>query len=128
MTELTIGIAQFLGLILSVGTIMWGLQRRQESQFEKYLDARFKAEEEVRSAGEAKVAELLKALVDSGKSTDAKVSEIERDVMNLRAELPDKYVRREDYIRGQTLIESKLDGLAMRIENWQLREVNRDRP
>ena len=88
----------------------------------------FKAEEEVRSAGEAKVAELLKALVDSGKSTDAKVSEIERDVMNLRAELPDKYVRREDYIRGQTLIESKLDGLAMRIENWQLREVNRDRP
>ena len=74
------------------------------------------------------MAELLKALVDSGKSTDAKVSEIERDVMNLRAELPDKYVRREDYIRGQTLIESKLDGLAMRIENWQLREVNRDRP
>ena len=56
------------------------------------------------------------------------MSEIERDVMNLRAELPDKYVRREDYIRGQTLIESKLDGLAMRIENWQLREVNRDRP
>ena len=33
------------------------------------------------------------------------------------------YVRREDYIRGQSVIESKLDGLALKIENVQLRAV-----
>ena len=31
--------------------------------------------------------------------------------------------RREDYIRGQSVIESKLDGLALKIENVQLRAV-----
>lgn len=46
---------------------------------------------------------------------------IERDLLELRAELPDRYVRREDYIRGQSVIETKLDALALKIENVQLR-------
>ena len=37
--------------------------------------------------------------------------------------MPLHYVRREDYIRGQSVIESKLDGLALKIENVQLRAV-----
>lgn len=47
--------------------------------------------------------------------------QIERDLMALKADLPLNYVRREDYIRGQSVIESKLDGLATKIENSQLR-------
>ncbi|SAI74581.1 Uncharacterised protein [Bordetella ansorpii] len=46
---------------------------------------------------------------------------IERDLMQLRADLPLEYVRREDYIRGQSIIEAKLDGLAVKLENAQLR-------
>lgn len=34
-----------------------------------------------------------------------------------------QYVRREDYIRGQSVVEAKLDGLAVKIENLQLRGV-----
>lgn len=45
---------------------------------------------------------------------------VERDLMALRAELPERYVRREDYIRGQTVVESKLDALAARLEVIQL--------
>lgn len=48
---------------------------------------------------------------------------VERDLLTLKAELPLHYVRREDYIRGQSVIESKLDGLATKIENAQLRGV-----
>jgi len=48
---------------------------------------------------------------------------VEREMLNLKAELPMHYVRREDYIRGQSVIESKLDGLATKIENAQLRGV-----
>ena len=47
--------------------------------------------------------------------------QLERDLMELRAELPERYLRREDYIRGQSIIEAKLDGLAMKIENAQMR-------
>ena len=33
-----------------------------------------------------------------------------------QAELPVQYVRREDYIRGQTVIEAKLDALYNKLE------------
>ena len=46
---------------------------------------------------------------------------VERELMGLKAELPMSYVRREDYIRGQSVVEAKLDGLATKIENAQLR-------
>jgi hypothetical protein len=49
-----------------------------------------------------------------------RIPELERDLLKFQAELPKEYVRREDYIRGQTVIEAKLDALAMRIENARL--------
>ena len=61
-----------------------------------------------------------------GDNDGKQVAQVERDLMALRAELPEKYVRREDYIRGQSLIESKLDGLALKLENLQIREAKRD--
>ena len=45
-----------------------------------------------------------------------KVGEAEKDLLRLRAELPLDYVRREDWIRNQTVIEAKLDGLATKLE------------
>ena len=52
---------------------------------------------------------------------------IERELLELRAELPLQYVRREDYVRGQTVIESKLDSLYSKLELIQLRG-NREQP
>ena len=52
---------------------------------------------------------------------------IERELLDLRAELPVQYVRREDYVRGQTVIESKLDSLYSKLETIQLRN-NREQP
>lgn len=46
---------------------------------------------------------------------------VERELMELRADLPVHYVRREDYIRGQSVIEAKLDSLALKMENVQLK-------
>ncbi|MHA7855418.1 hypothetical protein [Marinobacter shengliensis] len=47
---------------------------------------------------------------------------VERELMELRADLPVHYVRREDYIRGQSVIEAKLDSLALKLENVQLKK------
>lgn len=46
--------------------------------------------------------------------------------MNLKADLPMHYVRRDDYIRGQSVIEAKLDGLAHKVDNVRLRSVIQD--
>lgn len=50
-----------------------------------------------------------------------RIADIERDMMRMRLDFAEQYVRREDYVRGQTVIESKIDALASKIENLQLR-------
>ena len=63
----------------------------------------------------------MASLEQANKEEAQQWKKLERDVMALRAELPLEYVRREDYIRGQSVIEAKLDGLAVKLENAQLR-------
>ncbi len=84
----------FFGLIGGFGKVLL-------DQFEKRLDTRFSGLEDGHS----------------------KALDVERQLLRLRAELPLDYVRREDYIRGQSIIEAKLDGLAVKIENAQLKGV-----
>lgn len=49
-----------------------------------------------------------------------KLTEVERDLLLLRADLPQKFVLREDYIRNQTVLEAKLDTISAEIKNLQL--------
>ena len=49
---------------------------------------------------------------------------MDREMLQLKADLPLHYVRREDYIRGQSTIEAKLDALASKWESAQLRAAN----
>lgn len=52
---------------------------------------------------------------------------VERELLELKADLPRLYVRREDYIRGQSLLEAKMDTLAVKIENLLLKGVESDK-
>jgi len=45
---------------------------------------------------------------------------LERDLMQLKIDLPHQYVLREDYVRSQTVVEAKIDALALRLENFHL--------
>ena len=49
------------------------------------------------------------------------LARIERDLLAMKADLPLHYVRREDYIRGQSLIEAKRDALGNKLDVMQLR-------
>ncbi len=53
----------------------------------------------------------------------ADLSRLEKDFLLWKADIPIQYVRREDYVRNQTVIEAKLDALAVRIDTMTLREV-----
>ncbi|HEL3749993.1 hypothetical protein JY409_03395 [Stenotrophomonas maltophilia] len=50
----------------------------------------------------------------------------ERQLLQLRAELPERYLRREDYIRGQTVIEAKLDAINSDIKTIQIQGAKRE--
>ncbi len=73
------------------------------SQFEKRLNTR------------------LKGLEESEERQMHELQRVDRELLGLKADLPLNYVLRDDYIRNQSIIESKLDGLALRIENAMLR-------
>lgn len=98
--ELNLGNLIFI-LIALIGAF-WTLVKVIVSQYEKSLDTRF--------------ATLSETMVKDQELT----RKLEREFLRMQAELPLHYVRREDYIRGQSVLEAKLDGLGTKLENTQL--------
>lgn len=105
------------GLLTAFVTIIFAAGRLLVGQFGRRLDERFSSQDEARNAGQrhwgTKFAALELAAVNDAKEWQR----IEREILIMKADMPIQYVRRDDYIRNQTIIEAKIDGLAMRIEN-----------
>lgn len=93
----------FAGAVATVCKVLF-------SQFEKRMADRFHAHDET-----------LKRFLDEQAGAVRKVQELEREFLLFRADMPNQYVRREDYIRNQTVIEAKLDGISLRFENLTLK-------
>lgn len=98
-------------LIAFFGACSWAFKLLL-AQTQRHLDERFRT-----------VGSRLDGIETANKEEAAQWARVERELMELKAELPLNYVRREDYIRGQSIIEAKLDGLAIKIENTQLRSL-----
>ncbi|MGE4296950.1 MAG: hypothetical protein AB7E47_02880 [Desulfovibrionaceae bacterium] len=64
-----------------------------------------------------RVEECVASLVKSVAEAREQAADAEREILKLKAALPLDYVRREDWIRNQTIIEAKLDALAAKLEN-----------
>ncbi|UCV13801.1 hypothetical protein [Quatrionicoccus australiensis] len=86
-------------------------------QFEKRQQERFAAQEVARKEAQAHWDERFASLDNSAKEW----ARVERDFLEFKAVLPMTYVIRDDYVRNQTVIEAKLDALALRLENAQLK-------
>lgn len=95
---------QFIMLTLTVLSAFFGLAWRLLAQFER------------------RIGDRLTTLADESKGW----RRIERELMELRADLPSRYVQREDYIRNQTIIEAKLDAISSKVELVQLQGARRD--
>lgn len=122
---ITLDIWQLVGTAATTITFLIGfiftLGKFLLAQLDNRLDARFKAQQalqqEVQLHIDAKFSVLEKSLTKNGEEA----MRIERELMALKADLPNRYVRREDYIRNQSVIEAKIDGLALRFENTLLK-------
>lgn len=104
---------QLLGGIVAVvvafATVTWLFGTLLVKQFKTQLDQRFvsiQTDLTKRAAEDAEVAKQLR--------------QFEKDFSAFQIAMPVQYVRREDYIRGQTVIESKLDALYSKLEVVQI--------
>lgn len=117
---------QLVMLLMSFFGFVFGAGKLLLAQIDKRLDARFKGMEEARKLNtEHWDAKFKAVLEDQQKGTEAWRS-LERDFLKFRGDLPLEYVRREDFIRNQSVIEAKLDALALHIQNLQLKGVKHD--
>ena len=106
----------FFGASAGVGKLLL-------AQTMQHMDARFTALDKAAKDGQQRMAERMDGFEIATHRETENWRRIERDLLQLKAEIPLHYVRREDYIRGQSVIEAKLDSLAGKLENWQLRSV-----
>lgn len=101
--QLVILLLAFFGACAGAGKLLL-------AQTQRHLDQRFLV-----------MATRLDGIEAANREETNQWKRVERELMSLKADLPLQYVRREDYIRGQSVIEAKLDGLAVKLENAQLR-------
>lgn len=107
-------------------TVVVGLVKLLLWQFEKRLAERFAAQEEARKAASSHWEENFTKVLDRQDKDAQALAELERSFLRFKAELPLEYVRREDWVRGQSVIEAKLDGLALKFENILLKGARHD--
>ena len=98
------------GLLVVFLGAAWGVIRMTQTQASAATNQRMQGMETA-----------LGELKSSSQAEASQWQRVDKEILKLRAELPLHYVRREDYVRGQTVIESKLDALATKLENVQLR-------
>lgn len=95
--------------IVAFATVTWLFGTLLVKQFKAQLDQRFvtiQTDLSKRADEDAEVAKQLR--------------QFEKDFLTFQRDMPLQYVRREDYIRGQTVIESKLDALYSKLEVVQI--------
>jgi chromosome segregation ATPase len=98
-----IGLAVTLGIAIVGG--FWAVAKIAGKQLDEKLEARFDS-----------VEKTLDTIGAERREHGTKLHQLELELANLRAVMPLHYVRREDHIRNQTVIEAKLDALYNKLE------------
>lgn len=112
---------QLISLLLAFLGCVAGFGRVILTQIDQRLETRFKAQEEARKSSSAAFRELLDGYVKQAQETASELTSLERQFLQFKADLPLNYVRREDYVRGQSVIEAKLDALYSELKYVQIK-------
>jgi len=89
---------QVVSLLLTLVGLLATFGKVLLVQIQKSLDQRFRAVE----------------------TQAASWQDLERDFLRFQADMAVQYVRREDYVRGQSVIEAKLDAIAGELKRVQI--------
>lgn len=110
--ELQLTLGHLITLALALAGAVAALIKLLLTQQLRHIDRAFEGQ-----------SDRLSAIERAGKEDAGNWARVERELMALKQELPVNYVRRDDYIRGQSVIEAKLDALASQVQNVQLRAL-----
>ncbi len=115
---------QLITLLLAFLSFLFAAGRLLLSQIDRRLDDRFEAIEKAREDGQASWRQTFTQHLNEERRETELMRNIEREFLRFQADLPLQYVRREDYVRGQSVIEAKLDALYNKLEVVQMKGVN----
>jgi len=118
-----LNLTHLIFIVIAAFSGIWALLKTMAAQHEASLDKRFTEVEANRTSANVELGKRLDALDAAARKETGQWQRVERELLSLKADLPLQYVRREDYIRGQSVIEAKLDALATKMENIQLRAI-----
>lgn len=117
--HLVLLLLSFLGFCAAVIKLLF-------SQLKGQLDERFQTQEAARKGHAEQLNVRLDTLEQAARADTSQWQRVERELLNLKAELPLHYVRREDYVQAIATIMAKLDAMALRFENILLKGQNRE--
>lgn len=103
-------------VVVALISAAWGLLTLSARQFKAQLDERFALQEKARVEAATRWEKSFKELTDLRNVEREQILNVERSLMNLRAELPREYMRREDHVRFETVITARLDALYSEIK------------
>lgn len=105
---------QLLGFLVSFLGVLWAVVKTGLSQAQRAHDATM-------NRLFSRLEGLEEASREEASADAANWQRVEREILQLKAELPLNYVRREDYVQAIATIMAKLDAMSMRFENILLR-------
>lgn len=112
--QLIMLLLSFLGFLFAAGKLLL-------SQIDIRLNERFETIEKAREEGQSTWRTSFAQHLDEERRKTDLMRNIKREFLRFQAELPLQYVRREDYVRGQSVIEAKLDALYKKLEVVQMK-------
>lgn len=101
---------QLLGFLVSFLGVLWAVVKAGLSQAQRAHDVTM---DRLFSRLEG----LEEASREEASADAANWQRVEREILQLKAELPLNYVRREDYVQSTATIMAKLDAISLRFEN-----------
>lgn len=106
------------------GMVFWAL-KQAGVQFNARLDERFEKQDKDRDAGQERWRKTFEDHTLEERRERAAdrhtLENLKSQITDIRIELPARYVRREDYVRGQSVIEAKLDATYNKMDTLRLR-------
>lgn len=108
--SLQIDFWQLVGFLLTGLGALWGVVKVAAAQAQRHQDAIH-----------AQLLGRLDAMEAASRAEAGNWQRLEREILQLKADLPLHYVRREDYVQAFATIMARLDAINMRFENILLR-------
>ena len=103
----------FIGAMWAIGKMLIGqFGKRIDERFtaqEKRLDERFATQEVARTQAQEHWESRFTQIETLARATD-------REMLLMRGDLPNQYTRREDTIRNQSVLESRMDALMNEVK------------